>query len=136
MRASEPRPGRSNHNRKRPQQSPRDKSSAATGTGRVPAAPHGHQSGMGGDDAARRRDLKRDLTRETRRLIQHIGHLGVKEIDLLEGVVDDLRQVHADDEKCMNLARHHGDRSPPWGTRYASAVERWWYAVRDAFTQK
>jgi hypothetical protein len=92
--------------------------------------------GGGTDDAARRRELKRDLTRETRRLMQHIGHLGVRELDVLEGIVGDLEDIHADDDKCVILARRHRDQSPPWGTRYASFVERAIHAVRDAFREK
>lgn len=92
--------------------------------------------GGGTNDAARRRELKRDLTRETRRLMQHIGHLGVEELALLEGVVDDLAQVHTDDEKCIRLARRHRDRPPPWGTRYASLAERAIHAVRNAFRER
>lgn len=90
---------------------------------------------MGGrkDDTERRASLRHDLTREVRRLMQHIRHLSVEELTTLEGITEDLEQIHTDDEKCVTLSRRHGDRSPPWGTRYASAIERAYHAVREAF---
>jgi hypothetical protein len=81
---------------------------------------------MGDDkvDKPRRGRLHRDLTRETRRLMQHVNHLSANEVRTLEGVVADLEGIHSDDKKCADLARNHSDTLPPWGTRYVNAVER------------
>lgn len=81
---------------------------------------------MGDDkiDPPRRGRLRRRLTRETRRLAQHASHLSVDEVRYLEGVTDELAQLHADDEECVNLARRHGVQAPPWGTKYVDAFER------------
>jgi chloramphenicol 3-O-phosphotransferase len=75
-------------------------------------------------DRPRRGRLRRDLTRETRRLMQHVDHLSVDEVRTLEAFVTDLEGIHVDNDECRRLAQRHGDKPPPWGTKYANAVER------------
>jgi hypothetical protein len=77
--------------------------------------------------------LGRDLIREARRLNQHISHLAVKDTRTLQGIIKELERIHDDDEECVNLARRHGDRPPPWGTKYASAIER---AISTVFQRR
>lgn len=108
---------------------------AATGRHREPNRTHGHIPGMApreGEDADREH-IRQDLLLHARRLAQHARHLGAKERDELDQIVDRLSELHTDNAACANLRKRHSDLpAPPWGTRYASRWERAWWWLRRA----
>lgn len=82
------------------------------------------------DDPARRRRIARNLTRETQRVLQHVSHLSVEDQAILEGIIEKLANMHADDKACTDLCRYwQVENRPPWGTKYASLWERTWRSV-------
>lgn len=80
-------------------------------------------------DRASRKGLKRDLKREVERLSHHIDHLSLTDLDIIDGIVGDLEQIHTNDVACKAACTKIGRDKIPWGTSYAPWWERWWRAA-------
>lgn len=77
-------------------------------------------------EPASRSGLKRDLRRETQRLLHHIDHVSLADLEILDGIVSDLAQIHVNDTACKAACTTHGQDYVPWGTKYAPWWERIW----------
>ncbi|MFE9099765.1 hypothetical protein [Actinomadura geliboluensis] len=84
-----------------------------------------------------RSHIKKDLLGAAQRLGQHHKHLSAKELRELDKIVDELAEIHTDEDACLNLRRKYSDLpAPPWGTRYAFWWDRGWWWLRRHLTSR
>ena len=70
--------------------------------------------------------IKRNLKREVSRLYHHIDHISDEHLGVLAGIAEELSTLHTNDIACKAACTKAGKQYVPWGTKYASPLERTW----------